>query len=69
MFQSSIHSQCNTKWQSKTLITYDCPICMITNTHQFLELPYGHNLCLSCLHMICTHSALSYPFCRCRIST
>jgi hypothetical protein len=44
MSQSSIYSQRNTKWQSKPLITYDCPICVTTNTHQLLELPCGHNV-------------------------
>ncbi|CAF4245828.1 unnamed protein product [Rotaria socialis] len=69
MSQSLTYSQRNTKWQKKSLITYDCSICLSTNTHQLLELPCGHNLCLSCLHMICAHSTLACPFCRCRLST
>ncbi len=44
MSQTSIHSQRNTKWQTKPLITYDCPICMTINTSQLLELPCGHNV-------------------------
>ena len=44
MSQSSTHSQRYTKWQSKPLITYDCPICFTTNTNQLLELPCGHNV-------------------------
>jgi hypothetical protein len=44
MSQSSICSQRNTKWQTKPLITYDCQICVTTNTRQLLELPCGHNV-------------------------
>jgi hypothetical protein len=44
MSQSSIRSQNNIKWQAKSLITYDCPICVTTNTRQLLELPCGHNV-------------------------
>ncbi|CAF1271313.1 unnamed protein product [Rotaria sordida] len=69
MSQSSTYNQRTSKWQKKPLITYDCPICVTTNTRQLLELPCGHNLCLSCLHMICAHSTLACPFCRCRLST
>ncbi|CAF1304763.1 unnamed protein product [Rotaria magnacalcarata] len=69
MSQSLTYSQRNTKWQKKSLITYDCSICLTPNTHQLLELPCGHNLCLSCLYMICAHSILACPFCRCRLST
>ncbi|CAF0814839.1 unnamed protein product [Adineta ricciae] len=69
MSQSSIRSQGKAKWENKSLMAYDCSICMTDNTNELLELPCGHNLCLSCLHMICAHSALSCPFCRCRLST
>ncbi|UJR26220.1 hypothetical protein I4U23_007563 [Adineta vaga] len=69
MSQSSIRNQRKTKWEAKPLLTYDCSICMTINTSELLQLPCGHNLCLSCLHMICAHSALTCPFCRCRIST
>ncbi|CAF0978575.1 unnamed protein product [Adineta ricciae] len=61
--------RCKAKWENKSLMAYDCSICMTDNTNELLELPCGHNLCLSCLHMICAHSALSCPFCRCRLST
>jgi biotin synthase-related radical SAM superfamily protein len=44
MSQSSVHSQRQIKWQSKPLITYDCLICVTTNTDQLLELPCGHNV-------------------------
>ncbi len=44
MSQSSVYSQRNIKRQSKPLITYDCPICVTTDTHQLLELPCGHNV-------------------------
>ncbi len=44
MSQSSTYSQRYTKWQPKPLITYDCLICLTTNTNQLLELPCGHNV-------------------------
>ncbi|CAF1148837.1 unnamed protein product [Adineta steineri] len=69
MSQTSIRSQRNMKWEGKPLLTYDCSICLTINTSQLLELPCHHNICLSCLHMICAHSSLACPFCRCRLST
>ena len=44
MSQSSVYSQRQIKWQPKPLITYDCQICVTTNTDQLLELPCGHNV-------------------------
>jgi hypothetical protein len=44
MSQSSIHSQRNIKWRVEPLITYDCPICVTTNTLELLQLPCGHNV-------------------------
>lgn len=41
---SQIFSQRNIKWQKEELITYDCSICVTTNTQQLIELPCGHNV-------------------------
>lgn len=42
MSQSSTSSQYRIKWEKQT--TFDCEICLATNTRQLLELPCGHNV-------------------------
>lgn len=44
MSQSSTSSQRRPKWHNKPSITYDCPICVTSNTDQLIELPCGHNV-------------------------
>jgi len=40
MSQTSVRGS----WKSQTPITYDCLICLTTNTKQLLQLPCGHNV-------------------------
>jgi len=46
LFSIEIMSQTSVRgsWKSQTPITYDCRICLTTNTKQLLQLPCGHNV-------------------------